>query len=76
MCDNYFEFNIQMVDTKKTYLFIVCLNHILTSTSIYVEDNHTLGRVSKYDSGTSISAKAPLLIAMAAFRIWLAHSLV
>lgn len=34
----------------------------------------TFGRFSKYDSGTSISAKALLLIAIAAFRIWLVHS--
>ena len=34
----------------------------------------TFGRASKYESGTSISAKATLLIAIAAFSIWLVHS--
>lgn len=34
----------------------------------------TFGRVSRYNSGTSISAKATLLIAVAALRIWFAHS--
>jgi len=34
----------------------------------------TFGRASKYESGISISAKATLLIAIAAFSIWLVHS--
>lgn len=38
------------------------------------KQNYTFGRVSKYDSGTSISAKALLFIAIAALRIWLVHS--
>lgn len=33
-------------------------------------DARTFGRVSKYDSGTSISPKAMLLMAIAAFNIW------
>lgn len=45
----------------------------------YTNENNaiqTLGRVSKYDSGTSMSAKAMLLIAITAFSIWLVQSLV
>jgi hypothetical protein len=35
---------------------------------------YTFGRESRYDSGTSISAKELLLMAMAAFKIWFAQS--
>jgi hypothetical protein len=39
-----------------------------------MQDFQTFGRASKYDWGTSISAKAMLFMAMEAFNIWFAHS--